>query len=83
MDERRRRIFSFGLPIVGLLITASEAQRLLEAQRVADACVSQAGERGSCPAGPDVLFFVIAAVFGLIFVARLAFLAYGYLRSER
>ena len=61
----------------------SEAMRLLEAQRVAEACVSQAGEGGSCPAGPDVVFFAIVAVFGLIFVARLAFLAYGYLRSGR
>jgi hypothetical protein len=82
MDERRRRIFSFGLPIVGLLITVSEALRLFEAQRLAEACVSQAEEGSSCPAGPDVLFFVIAALFGLIFAARLAFLAYGYLRSE-
>lgn len=83
MEERRRRVFSFGLPLVGLLITVPELLRLFEAQRVADACLGQAQDSGSCPEGPDLLFFAIAAVFGLIFLARLAFLGYVYLRSQR
>jgi hypothetical protein len=83
MEERRRRIFSFGLPLIGLLVTVPELMRLFEAQRVADACLGQAQEAGSCLAGPDLIFFAIAAVFGLIFLARLAFLAYVYLRSQR
>ena len=83
MEERRRRILSFGLPLIGLLITVPELLRLFEAQRVADNCLGQAGEASSCPEGPDLVFFAIAAVFGLIFLARLAFLAYVYLRSQR
>lgn len=83
MDQRRRRTFSFLLPIAGLIITVPELLRLIEARRVADACVAQAGEQGACPPGPDVLFFVIAGAFGLLFLARLTVLAYDYLRSER
>ena len=83
MDERRRRTFSFGLPLIGLLITVPELLRLLEVQRVAETCVSQASEPSSCPTGPDLIFFAIAAVFGLIFVARLFFLGSVYLRSQR
>jgi hypothetical protein len=83
MDERRRRIFSFGLPLIGLLITVPEMLRLFEAQRVAEACLRGAQDPGSCPAGPDPVFFAIAAVFGLLFLARLGFLAWEYWRSER
>ena len=32
---------------------------------------------------PDLVFLVVTAVFGLVFVARLAFLAYEYVRSAR
>jgi hypothetical protein len=81
MDQRRRRTFSFLLPVVGLVITVPELVRLNEARRVAEACVAQA--QGTCPPGPDVLFFLIAAAFGLVFLGRLAFLTYGYLRSAR
>ena len=83
MDQRRRRTFSFLLPIVGLVITVPELLRLFEARRVADACVAQGGDQSACPAGPDLLFFVIAVAFGLFFLARLAILTYEYLRSER
>jgi hypothetical protein len=83
VEERRRRIFSFGLPLVGLLITVPELMRLLDAQRVADACLAQSSERVSCPAAPDLIFFAIAAVFGLIFIARLLFLGYDHLRHQR
>ena len=83
MVERRRQIYSFGLPLIGLLITVPELLRLLEVQRAADACLTQSSDPGSCPAPPDLIFFVIAAVFGLIFTVRLAFLAYVYVRSQR
>jgi hypothetical protein len=83
MDQRRRRTISFLLPVVGLVITVPELFRLMEARRVAEACVAQAGEQGACPPGPDLLFFVIAVAFGLIFLARLVFLTYEYLRSQR
>jgi hypothetical protein len=83
MDQRRRRTFSFLLPVVGLVITVPELLRLMEARRVADACVAQGGEQGACPPGPDLLFFVIAAAFGLVFLGRLVFLTYEYLRSQR
>lgn len=82
MDQRRRRTFSFLLPVVGLVITVPELLRLMEARRVADACVA-AGDQGACPPGPDLLFFVIAAAFGLVFLGRLVFLTYEYLRSQR
>jgi hypothetical protein len=81
MDQRRRRTFSFLLPVVGLVITVPELLRLFEARRVAEACVAQ-GQDG-CPPGPDLLFFLIAAAFGLLFLGRLAFLTYEYLRSQR
>lgn len=81
MDQRRRRTFSFLLPVVGLVITVPEIIRLIEARRVAEACAAQG--QGSCPPGPDLLFFLIAGAFGLIFLARLAFLTYEYLRSGR
>jgi hypothetical protein len=83
MDQRRRRTFSFLLPVVGLVITVPELFRLMEARRVAEACVAQAGEQGACPPGPDLLFFLIAGAFGLVFLGRLVFLTYEYLRSQR
>jgi hypothetical protein len=79
----RRDTISFVLPLVGLFITVPELLRLFEAQRAAEACLAQAPEPASCPPGPDGLFFAIAIVFGLIFAARLAFLAYRYLRTQR
>jgi len=81
MDPRRRRTLSFLLPVAGLIITVPELLRLIEARRVAEACVAQG--QGSCPPGPDVLFVLIAAAFGLVFLGRLAFLTYEYLRSQR
>ena len=81
MDPRRRRTLSFLLPVAGLIITVPELLRLIEARRVAEDCVAQG--QGSCPPGPDPLFFLIAGAFGLFFVARLAFLAYEYLRTQR
>jgi hypothetical protein len=81
MDQRRRRTFSFLLPIVGLIITVPELLRLIEARRVADACVADG--QGACPPGPDLLFFLIAGAFGLFFLLRLAFLTSEYLRSQR
>ncbi len=79
----RGRLFSFGLPLVGLLITVSELVRLSEARQAADACVTQA-EGSVCPAAPDLFFFVVAVAFGLIFLGRLVFLAYHeYRRSGR
>lgn len=81
MDPRRRRTLSFLLPVAGLIITMPELLRLIEARRVAEACVAQG--QGSCPPGPDLLFFLIAGAFGLIFLARLVFLTYEYLRSQR
>jgi hypothetical protein len=81
MDQRRRRTFSFLLPIVGLIITVPELLRLIEARRVADACVAEA--QAACAPGPDLLFFVIAGAFGLFFLVRLAVLTYEYLRSQR
>jgi tellurite resistance protein TehA-like permease len=78
----QRRTVSFLLPIVGLVVTASELQRLLEARRVAEACLAQApSDPGSCAVAPDMLFFVIAGLFGVIFVARLVYLAVEYFRS--
>ena len=79
----RRNTISFVLPLVGLLITVPELLRLFDAQRAAEACLAQATDPASCPPGPDTWFFVIAVIFGLIFAARLAFLAYRYLRSTR
>ena len=79
----RRNTISFVLPLVGLFITAPELLRLFDAQRVAEACLAQAADPASCPPGPDALFFAIAVVFGLIFAARLAFLAYRYVRLPR
>ena len=79
----RRNTISFVLPLVGLFITVPELLRLFDAQRVAEACLAQATEPASCPPGPDALFFAIAVVFGLIFAARLAFLAYRYVRTPR
>lgn len=76
-------MFSFLLPLLGLVITASEVMRLIDVQRAADACLAQTQEPTSCPPGPDPLFFVAAAVFALIFTARIVYLAYQYLRSER
>ena len=79
----RRRLFSFGLPVVGLLITVSELTRLSEAQQAADACVA-AAQGTVCPAPPDLFFFVVAVAFGLLFLGRLVFLAYDeYRRSGR
>lgn len=76
-------MFSFGLPLVGLLITGSELVRLSEARQAAEACVARA-DGTVCPAAPDVLFFVAAVAFGLIFIGRLVFLAYHeYRRSGR
>ncbi len=79
----QRRTFSWLLPIVGLAITVPEIFRLLEARRVAEACVAQAQGQGSCVAAPDVLFLVVAVVFGLVFAGRLVRLAIEYRRSAR
>jgi hypothetical protein len=81
MDQRRRRTFSFLLPVVGLFITVPELSRLIEARRAADACVAQA--QAACAPGPDLLLFVIAGAFGLFFLVRLVLLTYEYLRSQR
>ena len=84
VDQRRRRTFSFLLPVFGLVITVPELVRLIDARRMADACLERAQtETISCEAGPDVLFLVVAGAFGLFFLARLGFLAYEYLRSQR
>lgn len=79
----QRRAFSWLLPIVGLTITVPEILRLLEARRVAEACLSQAQDQASCAAAPDVLFLVVAVVFGLLFAGRLVQLAIEYRRSAR
>jgi hypothetical protein len=79
----RRRAFSWLLPIVGLSITLPEILRLLEARRVAEACLAQAQDQASCAAAPDVLFLVVAVVFGLVFAGRLVQLAIEYRRSGR
>jgi tellurite resistance protein TehA-like permease len=78
----QRRTVSWLLPIVGLLFVASELQRLFEARAAAEACLERARtELILCVAGPDALFFVVAVAFGLVFVARLAYLALQYYRS--
>ena len=77
----RRRLFSFGLPVVGLLITASELVRLSEARQVSDACAAEA-QGTVCPAAPDLFFFVVAVAFGLLFLGRLVFLAYYEFRRS-
>lgn len=80
----RRRTFSFLLPLMGLVITVPELLRLIDARRAAEACLERARtEQISCDTPPDLLFVVVAAVFGLVFVARLAFLAYEYFRTTR
>jgi hypothetical protein len=80
----RRRTLSFVIPLAGLAITVSELLRLIDARRAAEACLERAQtEQISCDAPPDLLFVVVAVVFGLLFAARLAFLAYQYVRSAR
>jgi hypothetical protein len=80
----RRRTFSFVLPLVGLAITVPELLRLIDARRAAEACLERAQtEQVSCAAAPELMFLVVAGVFGLLFAARLAFLAYEYMRSSR
>lgn len=80
----RRYTFSFLLPLVGLGITVPELFRLIEARRAAEACLERAQtELIDCAAAPDLFFVVLAVVFALLFVARLAFLAYEYFRSTR
>ena len=80
----QRRTISMLLPIVGLLFVGSELQRLFEARSAAEACLARAQtEQILCDAGPDVVFFVVAAAFGLVFVARLGYLALQYMRSVR
>lgn len=80
----RRRTLSFLLPLVGLAITVPELLRLIDARRAAEACLERAQtEQISCDAAPDLLFLVVAGVFGLLFAVRLAFLAYEYVRSSR
>lgn len=80
----RRNTVSFLLPLMGLVITVPELLRLIDARRAAEACLERAQtEQISCDAPPDLLFLVAAAVFGLVFVARLAFLAYEYFRTTR
>ena len=84
LNMDRRRTLSFLLPVVGLGITVPELLRLIDARRAAEACLQRAQtEQVSCDAAPDLVFLVVAAVFGLLFVARLAFLAYEYIRSSR
>lgn len=80
----QRRTFSWLLPIVGLAITVPELFRLLDARSAADACLRRAQtEQASCAAAPDVLFLVVAVVFGLVFAGRLVQLAIEYRRSAR
>lgn len=80
----RRRTLSFLLPLVGLAITVPELLRLIEARRAAEECLERAKtELISCVGAPDLLFVVVAGVFGLLFAARLAFLAFEYFRSAR
>ena len=77
-------MLSFVLPLAGLAITVPELLRLIDARRAVEACLEQARtEQVSCDAPPDLPFIVAAAAFGLVFLARLAFLAYEYFRSTR
>lgn len=64
----QRQVVSWLLPIVGLAFVGSELERLL-------------GERAA-GRPPDTLFFVLALAFGLVFAARLGYLAIAYLRSR-
>jgi hypothetical protein len=83
LDMDRRRMVSFLLPLVGLAITVPELLRLIDARRAAEACLERAQtEQITCEASPDLMFLVVAGIFGLVFVARLAFLAYEYMRSS-
>jgi len=79
----QRRTVSWLLPIVGLAFVGSELQRLLEERGVAEACLAQAQDTGSCTAAPGALFFLLAVGFGLVFAARLVYLAVEYFRSTR
>jgi hypothetical protein len=79
----RRRTFSWLLPIVGLAFTLPEIQRLLDARSTAEACLAQAQDPASCAAAPDVLFLVVAVLFGVVFAGRLVQLVVEYLRSAR
>jgi hypothetical protein len=75
---------SFVLPLVGLLITVPEVVRLIEARRAAEACLQRAQtEQVSCEPAPDLLFLVVAGVFGLVFAARLVFVAVTYWRASQ
>lgn len=79
----RRRTLSFLLPLVGLAITVPELLRLIEARRAAEECLERAKtELILCVGAPDLLFVVVAGVFGLLFAARLAFLTFEYFRSR-
>jgi hypothetical protein len=64
----QRQVVSWLLPIVGLAFVGSEVQRLLD-ERAAGT-------------PPDLLFFVVAVAFGVVFAARLGYLAIAYFRSR-
>lgn len=84
LEMDRRNALSFLLPLVGLTFTVPELLRLIGARGAAEACVERARtEQIPCDAPPDLLFVVVTAVFGLVFVARLAFLTYEYIRTTR
>jgi len=75
---------SFVLPLAGLLITVPEVVRLIDARRAAEACLERAKtEQISCEPAPDLLFLVVAGVFGLVFAARLLVVSLGYWRAAR
>ena len=79
----QRRTVSWLLPIVGLAFVVSELQRLFEERRAAEACLAQAQDGIACATAPGILFFVVAVGFGVVFAARLVYLAIEYFRSVR
>jgi hypothetical protein len=78
----QRQVVSWLLPIVGLAFVGSELQRLLDERAASEACLAQAQSDLPCAASPDILFFVVAVAFGVVFAARLGYLAIAYFRSR-
>jgi hypothetical protein len=77
-------MLSFVLPIVGLLFTVPELQRLIAARQAAEDCLARARtEQITCEPAPDVLFLVVAGIFGVLFAARLIYVTLRYWRTER